>query len=470
MKIKALILFMFLLDFNRVSYSQIDATKIAQIIEESFDQSPVKGLAVSVVNEDHVVLSKVIGKNLENKLKENSPLWIGSVSKTMTALGICRLVDLEKLNFNDPIIKYLPEKERTSKHSNITIKDLLHHHSGFSQQSGYTKDVEFNGHFSKLRPVAPPGEKGIYSSTNYALLGAIIEYVAELPYAQFMKEQVFEPLGMFNTFVPTPEEGRPMEGYCLYFGFPKKSRQMDYGEFIIPAGYIVSTLNDINQYTKFLLGNGEVYHSGRNEQFLRKETLNDLFTTYKNTKYGYGKSWGIGQIEGIKTYSHEGMTKISNAQITLLPEQKIAVNVMTNTNSGPFFSISSQITNRIVSNISMKEATNKVFGEYLVRIIIGLMCCKMIYNLLLNSYRWSRKKYPIKPKFKANKLPSYIFEILPFVILLILPKLINVPISMLLRIMPDIGFSILLGGIVSIILLFFKLVLAENNKLTHRSD
>ena len=323
---------------------------IDKTITEYFDASMVKGMSVSIVGRNSLLLSRGYGQNLGNKITPKTPLYIGSTTKVITGLATILLIEQEKLKPTDNLKMYFTDCPDYLE--NITIKDLLHHHSGISQLSGYNSDLEYQGNLTAIETHFAPGEKGIYSSANSILLGMIIEKVSELPYGRFVEEQIFQPLDMVDSYVPTPNEGTDIKGYTFAYGPLLKSRQMDYGKYVIPAGYVVSTTHDLAKLCQMFLNKGKIRANGTEKTFLKEETINAIFTPYKGSEFGYGMAWGIGVIEKERAYSHEGMTKISNANIVILPDEGVAIACIVNANSGPFFSLASEVTSGIINEIN----------------------------------------------------------------------------------------------------------------------
>ncbi len=131
---------------------------------------------------------------------------IASLSKPMTAAAIARLVDRGKLTFETPIsaiVDGVPNGDR------ITIEHLLTHHSGLDSPDrlpGSQQWMRFPqtpaSLVERIRPmatIAQPGEKYSYANANYWLLALVIEKVSGVPYGEFLKREIFDPLGMKDT-------------------------------------------------------------------------------------------------------------------------------------------------------------------------------------------------------------------------------------------------------------------------------
>jgi CubicO group peptidase (beta-lactamase class C family) len=136
---------------------------------------------------------------------------VASVSKQFTAFAIALLAKRGKLSLDDNVRKYVPELPEFGKP--ITVRHLVHHTSGLRDygalliMTGWRMDnpvntADFINIFSKQKGLNfAPGEKFTYSNTNYGLLGMIVERVSGRSFTDFMKTEVFAPLGMKNTLV-----------------------------------------------------------------------------------------------------------------------------------------------------------------------------------------------------------------------------------------------------------------------------
>lgn len=160
-----------------------------------------------VTQDGKPILRKAYGlANLETKAEMTAEmvLRLGSITKQYTAVGIMILVDQGKLTINDEITKHLPDYPTQGK--KITIENLLTHTSGIK---GYTSMPAFRSimhtdmtvaamiDFFKNEPFEfEPGTRYTYRNSGYFLLGAIIEKISGKSYADFVAQQIFEPLGM----------------------------------------------------------------------------------------------------------------------------------------------------------------------------------------------------------------------------------------------------------------------------------
>ena len=147
----------------------------------------------------------------EAPFQPHAPYSIASVTKTFTAALILRLSERNLLNLNDKVSKYVPALPEAKR---ITVRQLLQHTSGLAPGEDLPYVALAQSAFSGLQ--FEPGKAYLYSRTNYYLLGLIIERVMERPFAQVLREELIEPLGLSLTFMdedilPLPYSTHPYE-------------------------------------------------------------------------------------------------------------------------------------------------------------------------------------------------------------------------------------------------------------------
>jgi len=242
----------------------------------------------------------------------NTPFHIASVSKTMTAAVILKLMEEGKIYLEDGVEKYLP----FFPYPNITIKDLLTHRSGLPKYdyfmdgtrteiirvknkrgrivkktrlirlyptvTGFPGNKELLQYMVANRPPVEsfPNRRFNYCNTNYAMLALIIEKVTHMPFPEYMREYVFKPLGMTNTYVFSSEDTANYIPSYNYNNTPFKLEKLDciYGD-----KNVYSTVRDLLLWDKAL-------YMG---SFISTESLNMAFQPYSNEFRGY-KNYGLG--------------------------------------------------------------------------------------------------------------------------------------------------------------------------------
>lgn len=209
-----------------VSRSGMDSERLARIpvqIRSFVDKGAIAGAVTLVARRGTIVSLEAVGyQDLESKkpMRVDAIFDIRSVTKPITAIGIIILMEEGKLALNDPVAKYLPEFKATSRTQTspdpITIHHLLTHTAGLplyrlpeSQEIPIKRNRTLQDYvmfLSKQEPEYEPGTQFRYSSGGFAILGRIIEVVSGQSYERFIKERIFVPLGMKDSFFFIPSE------------------------------------------------------------------------------------------------------------------------------------------------------------------------------------------------------------------------------------------------------------------------
>ena len=293
------------------------------------------GAALIVVDDGEVVYRGARGMaNLELRiaLDPDMVFRLGSITKQFTAAAILLLEQQKKLSVEDPITKYLPDYP-VHGHT-ITIEHLLTHTSGiFSYTSipGYmnskvrqdmTVDELINEFKAKEMDFAP-GERMRYSNSGYILLGAIIEKVSGTSYAEFVKKNIFEPLGMKSSqygghqLIPRRAYGYAHRGDS-YVNARYLSMTQPHA-----AGALLSNVDDLARWDASLYGN----------QLLSEDSRKRLFAAHKladgkSTGYAYG--FAVGTFRGTASISHGGGIFGFRTYAVRLPEENVYVAILSN--------------------------------------------------------------------------------------------------------------------------------------------
>lgn len=315
--------------------------------EQGFNnESP--GLSLLIAKDGKTIYKVGLGMaDLENKVKAspNHVFEIGSITKQFTAVSILILEEQGKLSVNDNITKYIEDYPTQGK--TITIHHLLNHTSGIKS---YTNMQSFREHArTDMTPVElidvfknepmefDPGTQFNYNNSGYILLGHIIEVVSEQSYADFIKTNIFDPLGMSNSYYGSMTQIIPnrARGYSeTENGF----RNADYLSLTLPyaAGSIMSTTEDLLKWQNAISAN----------TLISENTLNTAINGSKlnngdEIPYGYG--WIKGNIRGSRTYEHSGGIFGYSTNGIFLPEENMYVIGLTNCDCGNVGAITTNV-------------------------------------------------------------------------------------------------------------------------------
>ena len=420
----------------RASAAEIETTDYSSIdkqIAEDIEKYHIPAMAVAVVNKDSVLFEKTYG-NCESA---NQPFIIGSMSKSFTAIAIMQLYEQGKIDLESPIDEYIDTSkwfEENTDHRRITVKDLLHHTSGITtyQTFGSLKSTVQYGSYE-------------YANVNYGLLGLIIEAVSGISYEQYIEQSIFEPIGMSHSAasLEKSKENGLIEGYRNYFGIPVAG-EPDYPDKInkgtwtnIPAGYLSSSLTDMEKYLQMYLCGGE--------NILSSESIDRMF--YDNVPAGDGTYYGMGWNYVTGMYSqpvlmHAGLVENYTSNMFIIPEKSIAVVVLVNMNDY-------LVCNNLLGNIVMPllgEPKQKLPNLYhiLHAVIDGI--CFVIFFISIHSAvtlkKW-RKRASEKKLFVSDIIRHMILTIL----LLSIPPIMATPYKVVWLFAKDIMLVIIINAV-----------------------
>jgi len=255
---------------------------------------------------------------------------LGSITKQFTATLILHLAEQGKLRVEDRISKYYTDAP--ASWSKVTIHNLLTHTSGIPSYTGLpgffekgSRDPRSPAEIVKLTQNMPlefePGTKFSYDNTGYILLGYVIEKITGKSYAAYLKETIFDPLGMHNSGYDewTPLIHHRASGYRMDGNRVINAAYLD---MTLPfaAGSLYSTVGDLLIWDQALYG----------ENVLTKESKNKMFTPFLE-KYGYG--WFIDSMGRHKFVGHGGGINGFNTEIRRFTDDNLTVIVLSNLNT-----------------------------------------------------------------------------------------------------------------------------------------
>jgi CubicO group peptidase (beta-lactamase class C family) len=245
---------------NPMDFSALDA-----IIEAHMQKHGLPGVALAIIDGDEVVYSQGYGMAGRNRpMTPHTEMFIGSQSKSFTALAVAQLVDQGLLDLDAPVQAYIPwfrvaDEDASTK---ITIRHLLNHSSGLSDAgfpvvlSNNTALEESVRALASASLTAPVGKTFQYFNMGYSVLAYLIEFISGQSYADYVRDHILIPLGMDNTTADPKSALGIAQGYTRLFGFSFPMTQ-PVPVFGVGAGYIVSTADDLAKYAIVMKNNAE---------------------------------------------------------------------------------------------------------------------------------------------------------------------------------------------------------------------
>jgi CubicO group peptidase (beta-lactamase class C family) len=338
------------LSFAQAPLPPLDAEHLAAIddfIHHEMTLQRIPGLELGIYSRGRILLAKGYGlANIEINVpvKPETLMQSGSVGKQFVSAAIMMLVEEGKISLDDSITKYFPDAPATWKP--ILIKNLLSHTSGLPEYEApdrtgpngpfyfrldFTED-ELAKKVEALPVDSAPGEKWDYRNTNYMLLGIIIHKITRMPYAEYLSQRIFKPLGMSSTrlindrdIIPNRAAGYEIDG----------SGELKNQEWVSPTfnstadGTLYFNVLDLAQWDDALYGT----------KLLAQSSLDRIWTVYllndgKPNSAGYGFGWLIGAQGGHKRIEHGGSWQGFTCRISRYPDDSLTLVVLTNLEAG----------------------------------------------------------------------------------------------------------------------------------------
>lgn len=311
----------------------LDVPRMERAIDLRLSTGQFTG-TVLVAQDRRILISKGYGLADIAHRVPNSPqtrFRLGSLTKQFTAACILLLEERGKLKVEDPVRKYVPDAPPAW--DRITIFNLLTHTSGIPDFTGFpdyrktqgqpTTPEQLIARFRDKPLDFPPGSAWRYSNSGYVVLGYIIERVSGLPYARFLHDNIFAPLGMKDSGYDSSKVQIPRHatGYTPGPNGPTLARYIDMS---VPfsAGALYSTTGDLLRWQRALYG-------GR---LLKPAELRKMTTPFKN-HYAFGLAVEPGPAGG-KIFAHNGGIDGFNTHLEYVTADKLSIVVLANLN-GP---------------------------------------------------------------------------------------------------------------------------------------
>lgn len=311
------------------------AGKVDQLMTEYSGNIP--GAAAMVIKNGEVVFQNSYGMaNLAYDIEMTNETVhnIGSTSKHFLTFGLLLLQEDGILSLDDDVRKYIPELPEF-KHT-VTLRNLVNHTSGYreflntlvmtgrspSMELSQEQVIEMINRQPELQNV--PGAEFNYNNTGYVLMTEVIERVTETSFPEWMKEHVFEPIGMDNTVVRAGP-GQVVENRSMGYepvedgGFKEV---MDLGGAMGPGG-IHTTMGDLQKWVNNLLDP----KVGTREMI---EAMTTPFELNNGASTGYGLGLFSEEFRGLEYFHHGGADMAHRSMLMVFPELNGAVITQSN--------------------------------------------------------------------------------------------------------------------------------------------
>lgn len=315
-------------------------------LDEAYAGSTLPGLAVALVTPAGTAYARTWGRANGAALGADTPVEIGSLTKSMTALVLLQLQQEGALSLTDPVVTQLPWFRLAGAPwagADVTIQDLLAHGSGlptashgvvWRDRARIAPSVE-----EATRALATVRqrrtESGVYANMNYVVAAAVIEAATGAPWAEAVTRRVLAPLGMAGSAVDLAgREGLPVaKGHARPFGL-FATHPGPGPAFVAPAGsQAVASLRDLAVYLHAWLAPGAVAAGNVDgASVVSVAAARAAFAPVVpiGETHAFGLGWQRDEREGVPVVFHEGATEGASAFLVLLPEQGLGFAILAN--------------------------------------------------------------------------------------------------------------------------------------------
>ena len=311
-----------------------------------FSKSRVPGMAVAVIKDDTVIYLRCFGvKNLTTRepVGPDTRFQLASISKTFSSASIASMVGRKELSWDDRVAPLYPGFRLSDPwvSDHVTIRDLLMHRTGLPAYGGdELQEIGYNRSeiISKLRLVPLTGDyRSSYAYSNIGITSAAEAAAgkAGMLWEDLVDNRVIVPAGLANTsarFADFESAADRADTYSMMNGTPVAGPLLN-DDVNSPAGGVSSTINDMTRYARLQLNEGSIDGRQIIDAAAIKETHRpqNIMKTTSNSITAYDLGWETVAENGRIRVEHGGdLTSGVSTYITLYPEEKMAIVVLTN--------------------------------------------------------------------------------------------------------------------------------------------
>lgn len=333
--------------------ARFDPGSFDDLVFSKISETKMPSVTACIIEDGKVTHSRGYGfkdAGAASPAKPQTLYGVGSITKSFIALSIARLVEAGKMDFHDPVTKFLPLRQKAFE--KVEVHHLLSHTSGIPGL-GSLEVLLFSGFgdyhhwlpISNLEDMssflsevddwveAKPGEKFFYLNEGFILLGDIVTRVSGKPIDKYLAEEIFGPLKMNRTFLKKEDIASDSDVATPYAvrGTKVRPTPIPYGSGA--AGGIMSCVTDLSNYLIMLINGGEF----EGKTVIGKEFLEKMETPYircpaeyyGNDSYGYGLRI-LPNFHGHKVVGHGGSVDVYTANMEYVRDTKSGVVLLAN--------------------------------------------------------------------------------------------------------------------------------------------
>ncbi|HSP34930.1 MAG TPA: serine hydrolase, partial [Thermoanaerobaculia bacterium] len=326
----------------------IDSAAVDRLARDTMARWKVPSMTVAIVQNDRVTYIKGFNATPDTLFQ------IGSATKAFTTTAMAMLVDEKKMNWDDPVrksIEYFHLSDPCAD-SLVTLRDIVSHRTGLSRHDeiwDYTSQSreQVIRDMASVKLTKPFRSAYQYNNIMLMTAGEAVASAAKMPWSDFVKTRIFDPLGMSETVVS--EAGWLKSNHVIGYRYDAAHdavvpENMHPYESLAPAGTIKSSAHDMAQWVRFQLNDGAIdgkklVSAAALNETKKPQTLldTDETTQAENPESNintYAMAWRVQDYRGTLLVSHGGALNGFRAQVDLLPKQKAGFVVLVNVGRG----------------------------------------------------------------------------------------------------------------------------------------
>jgi CubicO group peptidase (beta-lactamase class C family) len=326
----------------------IDTAAVDRLARETMARWKVPAMAIGIVQNDRVTHLKGFGATPDTLFQ------IGSTTKAFTTTAMAMLVDEKKMSWDDPVRKYLEYFHLSDPcaDSLVTLRDIASHRTGLSRHDeiwDYTdlSREDIIRHVGTIKLTKPFRSTYQYNNIMIMTAGEAVASAAKMPWSEFVKSRIFDPLGMRETVISESDwqrsEHATGHSYDAKRDVVVAQTEQPY-ESLAPAGTMKSSARDMVQWIRFQLNDGvvdgkrlvsvEALNETKSPQTIVPLTGDTKEENPESNLSAYGMAWRIQDYRGELLISHGGALNGFRTQVDLLPKQHDGFVVLANLGRG----------------------------------------------------------------------------------------------------------------------------------------
>jgi CubicO group peptidase (beta-lactamase class C family) len=347
-----------------------DFDAVDAYIEGEMTEWNLPGVALAIVQDGEIVYIKGYGNAGPDgrPMTAQTPLFIGSTSKSFTALAIMQLVEDGKIDLDEPAQTYLPwfRVADEAASAQITVRQLLNQDSGLSEASGRqwigSKDQSDEAINNAVRALAddqlsnPVGEAYEYTNANFQGLGAIVQAVSGKSFEDYVQENIYDPLEMSNCYTSQDDalQNELSTGYVRWWFNTLTPRMRVFNRGNLPSGMLICDVEGMAHYLIGYLNEGQYGDA----TILSPQGIAQMHSPAVRLSEGsdsyYGMGWEVGPVNGVDAVHHGGDVANHQTALLMVPDEELGIVLITNTNN---------ITIASITRVMAADVMNILHGE-----------------------------------------------------------------------------------------------------------